>query len=153
MKITYETGIATLVQFVALSLLNIAYLVVSIVSTCHSKHDSCLTNSLSSILYFMLIVICFAVIWLIGFRAQSLRSRRLCILLIGIEFFVFVITLYDAKGNKNLLGLLIDVINALLAVWVIALAIRLMRARGGRIVASERSRARRRPSRDNQSDL
>ena len=145
MKLTYETGIATFTQFVALSLLNIVTQTSSIITTCHTKGESCLTNSLSSIAYFLLIVVWFAIVWQLGYFAQKRRSRRLCLLLIAVEFMVLVVSISNARHHNDVLGLVTSLVDTLLAIWVITLSVRLLRARGGRIVASERSRRRTRP--------
>lgn len=146
MKLTYETGIATFAQFIVVSLLNILTGTSSIVTTCHSKGQNCLTNSLSSVGYFMLIVIWFGMIWILGYFAQKRRSSRLSFLLIGAEVLITVIALFNANHNhKDLLGLITSLIDAGFGLWVALLAVRLLRARGGRIVASERSRKRNRP--------
>ena len=146
MRITYETGIATFVQFVVLSICNIVTLTTSIVSTCHSRGNSCLTTSLSSVAYYLLIVTWFGLVWQLGYRAQLHRSRRLCQLLIVVELFVGLIAVFNARHYNDTLGLIVSVVDAVFAIWVIYLSIRLLQARGGRIVASERARRRRNPN-------
>lgn len=145
MKLTYETGIATLVQFIVLSLLNIATQVTSIVTTCHAKSSNCLTNALSSTGYFMAIVIWFAIVWILGYMAQKRRSRRLSVLLISAEAMIVIIALHNAKAHTDIIGLVTSLIDIALALWVIWLAFHLFRAGSRRIVASERSRRRHRP--------
>jgi len=141
-KLTYETGIATLVQFIALSLLNIGTQLTSIVTTCHSHSSNCLTNSLSSIGYFLLIVIWFGLVWVLGYFAQKHRSRRLCLTLIFAEFMILVVAISNARHHTDVLGFITSLADVGLAMWVVYLAVRLMRARGGRIVSSERARRR-----------
>jgi hypothetical protein len=143
MKLTYETGIATVIQFAVLSLLNIGTQLNSIVTTCHTHGSTCLTNSLSSIGYFLLIVIWFGLIWVLGYFTQKRRSRRLSMALVAAEFLILVISISNARHHTDVLGLMTSVVDACFAIWVIALAVRLMRARGGRIVSSERARRRR----------
>jgi hypothetical protein len=143
MKITYETGIASLVQFITISLLNIGTQVTSVITTCHSKSANCLTGAFSSTGYFMIIVIWFGIIWMIGYQAQKKRSRLLCLSLIFIEFLVAVIAYHNAKHFPDILSLVTSIVDVALALWVIFLAIRLLRDRGGRIVGSERARKRR----------
>jgi uncharacterized membrane protein len=146
MKITYETGIATLAQFSVLGLLNIGNSLNSIVTTCHTHGSNCLTNSLTSILFFMLAVIWFGMVWSAGYFAQKRRSKRLCLLLIGGEALTAIVALSNAKHHTDVLSLFTSLADIGFAVWVSLLAFRLIRARGGRIVASERSRKRHRPS-------
>ena len=146
MKLTYETGIATLVQFIVISLLNIGTQITSVVTTCATKNGNCLTNALSSTGYFMLIVIWFAIVWMLGYQAQKRRSRRLSFILIGTELLIIVIALTNLRHYTDILGLITSLADIILASWVIMLAVRLMRAGGRRIVASERARRRSRPS-------
>ena len=146
MKLTYETGIATQVQFIIISLLNIATQITAAVTSCHSKKDSCLTGTFSAAGYFMVIVLWFGFIWMLGYMAQQRRSRKLSICLIGVEFLVLVVSVANARHHTDLLGLVTSLIDALLAAWVISLAVRLMLAGNRRIVASERSRRRHRPN-------
>jgi hypothetical protein len=143
-KLTYETGIATLVQFIVLSLLNIATQTTAVVTSCRHT-TNCVTTSLSSTAYFMLIVIWFGLVWQLGYRAQKKRSRNLCLLLIAAEGLIAIIALSNAKHHNDIIGLITSLTDIGLAVWVALLAVRLLRARGGRIVASERSRQRHRP--------
>ena len=145
MKLTFETGIATQVQFIIISLLNIATQITSAVTVCHAKKDSCLTSTFSSTGYFMAIVLWFGIIWMIGYMAQQRRSRKLSICLIGAEFLVFIVAISNARHHTDILGLVTSIIDVLLAVWVISLAVRLMVAGKRRIVASERTRRRHRP--------
>ncbi|MEO7364097.1 MAG: hypothetical protein ABIV43_01145 [Candidatus Saccharimonadales bacterium] len=143
MKLTYETGVATLVQFVVISLLNVGTQVTSVVKSCTTEGGSCLTTAFSSTGYFMLIVIWFGLLWMLGYQAQQRRSRNLCLGLVAAEFMVFVISYHNAKHFPDLLSLLTSLADIALALWVIYLAIRLLRARGRRIVTGERARRRR----------
>jgi len=150
MKLTYETGISTLVQFVAISLLNIVTQIIAIIKDCHPTAEaasgSCATGVFSSVGYFMLLVIWFGIIWMLGYQTQQRRSRKLAVVLIFLEFMVAVIAYHNAKHFPDPVSLITSIANVGFAIWTIVLAIRLIRARGGRIVASERSRARKRPS-------
>lgn len=149
MKLTYETGIATLIQFVTISVLNIATQITATVNACTTKGgQSCTTGSFTSILYYMLIVAWFGIIWALGYQTQQRRSRRLSVLLIAVEFGVFVIAYHNARAHKDMIGLITSLVDIGFAIWVSWLAFRLFRARGGRIVASERARRRKRPATD-----
>lgn len=142
MRLIYRTGKATFIQFVSLSLLGIVNTLDSIVTTCSSQSHNCVSNMVSSTLLFLLTVGFFAFVWALGFNAQERRSWRLALLLIAVESGVILIASFDAVHHTSLLSLLTDIIDDGLAVWVIVLAWRLSRAKGGRIVASERSRER-----------
>lgn len=143
MRITYETGIVTFIQFVTGSLLAIANNIYSIVSTCHSSGNDCVSNSIISLIYILVEIFAFAFIWILGFAAQNRRSRPLARLLILIELVVIGVTLINIKGwNHNLLSLFTSLLDLALALWVILLAWRLSHANGGRVVTHARVRQR-----------
>jgi len=146
MKLTYETGIATLIQFLALSFLTLASQLVSVVSTCHKDGSNCVSNLLTSTILYIVVAVVFGSIWLIGYLTQSRRSKWLAQLLICIEGLVALVALFSIKlslhHHKNIFGLLAGLSVFILAVWIITLAYRLMRAGGGRVVARQRPRQR-----------
>ncbi len=142
MKFTYETGIATLVQFVALSFLGIANGLNSVVTTCHSGKD-CVSNLLVSIIFFILTAVWFGCVWLLGYFAQHKRSKRLAQLLICAEALIGLVAAFNAKHHTDVLGLTTSLADLVLAIWVISLAFRLMRADGKRITNRPRQRHRR----------
>jgi len=154
MKLTYQTGTATLIQFLVLSLFTLASQVDSIVTTCRKDGSNCISNLITSIILYILVAVALGTIWLIGYSAQQRRSRRLAQLLICVEGLIFLIALLSIKvslrQNKSILGLGTSFGVAILAVWVIILAFRLMRSGGKRITA--RPRARRRPVHPNNPD-
>jgi len=143
MKLTYQTGIATFIQFVSLSLLNIANGANSVVATCRHDSTNCISNLIVSLIFFMLTVAWFAAVWLLGYTAQDRRSKRLAQLLIAAEGFIALIALFNAKHHTDLIGLGTSLIDLALALWIIVLAFRLMRAGSNRVVARQRVRRRR----------
>ena len=142
MKLTYETGTATLIQFIALSLLNLANGANSVVTTCTREGSDCVSNLLVSIIFYILAVIWFGFLWVLGFAAQDRRSKRLAQVLIGAELFVVMIAYFNARHHSDFLSLATSVIDLVLASWVIFLAFRLMRAKGGRVVVRPRRQRR-----------
>lgn len=144
MRFKYETGIITFVQFVVLSLLGIANGLNSVVSTCHNSSPDCVSNLLVSLIFFLLTTAWFAIVWVLGWAAQDRRSRGLAQLLICAEALIALIALFNAKHHTDILSLLTSLIDLFLAIWVITLAFRLMRAKGGRVVTRQRPRERRR---------
>lgn len=143
MKLTYETSIATFIQFMVLSLLNILTGINSIVTECRAQDGSCVTGIFTSFVFYMLIALWFGVIWALGYLAQERRSRRLAQLLICAEGLIALIAYFNIKHHGGTLSLITSAIDLILAIWVIVLAFRLMRAKGGRIVSKQRSRRRR----------
>lgn len=143
MRLYYRTAIATFIQFVSLSLLGIANGLDSIVTTCSARGSDCVSNVIVSLLFFILTVFWFASIWVLGYSAQERRSRRLAYALIAVEAAVIIVASFNAKHHTNLLSLLTSIVDISLAVWVIVLAFRLSRSRGGRIMARDKAQRRR----------
>lgn len=143
MRLTYETGTATLIQFIVLGLLNIGTALQSIITTCTHSGTSCVGNLLSSVIFYFLIVIWFGIILIIGFAAQQGRSKRLAQLLICTELAVFVVAAYNIKldhlgFHNGILSLVTSFIDVILSLWVISLAFRLMKSSGKRVVKRQR---------------
>src|SRR5882724_1456055 len=145
MKLTYETGVATFIQFVVISLLNVGTGTVSIISSCHGQNDQCTSNAIVSLIFFMLLAGWFALLWVLGYTAQERRSRRLAQLLIVAEVLVAGVALFNAKHHTDPLSLITSIADLCLSLWVILLAYRLIRAGGGRIVNRQRRRRPRAP--------
>ncbi|HTB49327.1 MAG TPA: hypothetical protein VK712_04570 [Verrucomicrobiae bacterium] len=144
MKLTYQTAVATLIQFIVLSFLGIANGLNSVVSTCRHDGSNCVSNLLVSLIFFILTVVWFAAIWVLGYSAQERRSKRLAQLLIIAELLIALIAFFNAKHHTDILSLTTSLIDLLLAIWIITLAFRLMRAGSTRIVSKQRPRERRR---------
>jgi uncharacterized RDD family membrane protein YckC len=138
MKLTYETGIATLIQFIVLSILNIIDAVYSIIDTCTHTGGNCVPNMLTSIVFYILVVAWFGFIVGLGYNAQAKRSKRLCKLLIAAEFIVFIVAGYNIKlgitYHNGPLTLFTSLIDLIMSVWIISLARRLMKAGNTRVV-------------------
>ncbi|HEY5441908.1 MAG TPA: hypothetical protein VIJ68_00015 [Candidatus Saccharimonadales bacterium] len=147
MKLTYQTGIATLIQFLLVTLFTLLSQVGSVVSTCHKNDGNCVSNLLTSLIFYILAGVVFGSIWLIGYAAQSRRSKRLAQLLICAEGFIGLLALFSIKLNshsRNAAGLIASFGMLVLSAWIVTLAFRLMRSKGGRVV--NRQRIRRHPS-------
>jgi hypothetical protein len=140
MKLTYETGVATLAQFVAMGLLNIVGQLDSIVTTCTHSGGDCLGNTITSVGFYVLIVIWFGFVAILGYGAQARRSKRLAQLLIAAEAVVAVVALYNLKHSNGLVGFITSLVDLALAVWIITLSFRLMKAGGRRVVVKKRVR-------------
>lgn len=145
MKLKYETGIATLVQFIVLAVLNFANGVGSSVHSCTIGGNDCVSNTLLSLLFFLLITAWFGFLWLLGATAQDRRSRAIARVLLAAEALVALVSLFDAHHQSLSFGLFTSLVDAAIAIWVMILAFRLMRAKGGRVRAS-RARPRQRSS-------
>ena len=144
MKLTYQTAIATLIQFIALTVLTFINEAVSVITTCSKNNGSCVSNLISTLIFFMLVAIWFAAIWILGFNAQDRRNKRLAQLLIAAECCIAIVALFNIKHHENWFGLLTSIIDFGLCIWVITLAFRLMKSGGGRIVIKHRETRRKR---------
>ena len=144
MKLTYQTGVATLIQFITLSLLGIANGANSVVTTCRHDGTNCVSNLIVSLIFFILTAAWFGAVWILGYTAQERRSRRLAQLLICAEAFIALIAFFNAKHHNDILSLATSLLDLVLAVWIITLAFRLMLAGGNRVVPRSRSRSRNR---------
>ena len=151
MLLHYRTAVATLIQFIVVSLFSLINGFDSVITTCSAQPHNCVGNMLSSTLLFLLTTLFFGIIWILGFTVQDRRSQRLAWLLIMIEGLVLLVATFNANHHPTILSLVASAANAVLAIWVIILAFRLSQAKGGRIVASER--ARRRPAHNPKVEL
>ena len=143
MRLTYETGIATTIQLIAMTALNFINAVSTSIGQCTTSGSDCAGNIITNLLFFMLVTVWFIFIWVVGFAAQDRRSRRLSQLLMLAEFFTAAVALFDLiHRSSSFWGEISSFIDAALAVWVLYLAYRLMRAKGGRVVSHKRAEPR-----------
>jgi cytochrome c biogenesis factor len=142
MRLKYETGTATLIQFIVLGLLNIADALQSIITTCTHSGGDCVGNLLSSIIFYFLIIIWFGIILMIGFGAQHARSKRLARVLVCAELAVIVVAAYniklDLKYHNGYLSLITSFVDVVLSAWVIYLTFHLLKASGRRVMKRQR---------------
>jgi len=145
MRLTYETGPATLIQFIVLAFLNILNAIYSIIATCSNGSNTtanCATNALSSVVFYLLIVFWFGIISAVGFAAQNKRSKKMAQILIAVELSVLVVAAFNIKlgisNHNNALSMFTSLLDLILSAWIITLAYRLMKARGRRVVNRRR---------------
>jgi hypothetical protein len=131
-----------------LGLLNIATGVDSVVTTCAHDRPDCVSNIIVSLLFYLLIVGWFGMVLGLGYLAQERRGKHLAQLLIMAEAAILLVAAFNVKLNlkyhNGLLSLFTSLLDVALAIWIITLAYRLMRAGGKRITAASRQRSRRR---------
>jgi hypothetical protein len=148
MKLKYETGIATLIQFLTLEILAIPIVFIEIYSACHGQGTQCSTNVFLSPVVFLLKAVLYGLLALLGYWAQQRRNHRLAWLLILGEFCLIPFSLFNLMHDTDYLTKATSILGLLFAIWIAVLAFRLARAKGGRIVksADRRPRQRKRPS-------
>jgi drug/metabolite transporter (DMT)-like permease len=143
-KLTYQTGIATLIQFITLSFLGIANGLNSIISTCRHDGTDCINNLIVSIIFFILTAMWFGAVWILGTIVQERRSKRLALLLIGAELLIAMVAYFNARHHTDILGLGTSLLDLALAFWIIFLASRIIRSKGERITSAGGQRRKRR---------
>lgn len=135
-KHKYETGTATLIQFIVLGMLNILTGLQSIISTCRHSSGDCFGNFVTSFIFYLLIVGWFGVISVIGYGVQQSRSPRLAKVLIAAEVLVAMVAFFNVKlslrYDNGILSLFTSVADLVLAIWIITLAWGVMKAGSGR---------------------
>ena len=135
MRLRYETGIGTLVQFIATAVLSFLTTLVSIIGGCTGGVGAnCVSNALVSLILLIIIIFALGFLLVLGYAAQERRSSRLAKFLIASEILAALIFLYDTQHALSIFDRLTNLASCLLAIWVIVLAWRLSRAKGGRIV-------------------
>jgi RsiW-degrading membrane proteinase PrsW (M82 family) len=134
LKLKYETGVATSIQFVVITILNFIDGVFSSVSQCTNGAGSCLGNIILAMLYFLIISIWFGALWLLGFAAQDRRSKQIALFLMSGEGLVFLASVYNfTHHTASLINKATSLVDLVLSLWVAFLAFRIVRAKGGRI--------------------
>ena len=144
MKLKYQTGVATLIQFIVLSFLGIANGANSVVTTCRHDGSNCVSNLIVSLIFFILTALWFGAVWVLGYTAQERRHRRLAQLLIAAEGLIALVALFNVRHPSDALSIFTSLVDFALAIWIISLAFRLMRVGNKRFVRGA-GRARRRP--------
>jgi cytochrome c biogenesis factor len=143
MKIKYETNIATFSQFLIISLLTLLNQIKSIIINCAKDTSECVGEVFTNTILFILTVIVFANIWILGYLTNDRRSPRLAILLISAELIVVAVALINAKHFTDILSLATSLIDIALAFWVILSSLIIVKNKGSRS-SSRRAGARRR---------
>lgn len=130
-----------MVQFIAATGLSFINGGASIVGGCGSGLGAdCISNALVSLILIILTILFLAFLLVLGYAAQERRSSRLAQVLIAAEAVAALVYLFDTKHSQGILDRATNFAALLLALWVIVLAWRLARARGGRIVKSQSRR-------------
>jgi len=133
-RLRYETGIAATIQFIAISGLNFIDFGSKAISECHLNSSGCSGYIVTELVLFIALSVMFGFVWLIGFATQDLRSRRFAKLLIAVELLVLLIGLFDIEHhNSSILGVLSSLVEIISSIWVSWLALKLIRAKGGRV--------------------
>lgn len=133
MKVIYKVGFATLLQFILITLLSVPNTIVSVVTKCHTHQADCASNTMSSLLFFLLIAFWFSILAVLGYLVQVKRSRKLAVLLIGAESMTAIVALFNSRHEAHELSVITSLLDCLLALWVSLLGARIVLAKGRRM--------------------
>jgi hypothetical protein len=139
MRLRYETGTATLIQFGVVTLLGLMTQVIGIVKSCLEDSSQCVGDSMLSLVFVILMAAWLGIVSVIGYAAQDKRSRKIATVLIGCEVLILGVASFNAQHSTVLFDKLTSVVDAAIAIWIIVLAFRLVRAGSSRIVARQRT--------------
>lgn len=136
MRIYHQTTIATIIQFVVGSALSFITGVGSIASGCYGQSSAdCVTNTFVSLLLVLLTVGAYGALVAVGYLAQARRSKRLALLLIGLEAGAMVVFSFDAKQSPSTVDRFANLAALAVAAWVAFIAFNLFRSGNSRVVA------------------
>jgi hypothetical protein len=134
MKLRYETGTATLIQFAVITIVALLTQIRGVIESCLKNGSECVSDSVISILYVIILAMWLGFVSVIGYAAEDRRSKRLAQLLLVLQVMILGPILMNIRGSHNLFDRFGSLIDLAVCVWVIILAWRLMASNGGRIV-------------------
>jgi len=141
MRYRFQTGLGTLIQLIVVSLLSLINTIINIVSTCHSSSSDCVSNTVPTLILFIITVFWFVGIAAMGFLVQKKRSRRLNLFLLGAEGITFLVSGYfDFPRASGLIAKTTSLIDAIISVWVIFMAVNIFLYKKRRIVKGSKPR-------------
>jgi hypothetical protein len=150
MKLRYETGTATMIQFAVITLVALLTQTRGVIEACLKSGSDCVSDSVISLMYVIILGLWLGFVSVIGYAAEDRRSKRLAQLLLVLQVMILGPIMMNIRGSHNIFDRFGSLIDLAVCVWVMLLAWRLMRANGGRIVklspAVAATRPRRRPA-------
>lgn len=150
MRLRYNTGQATVVQFIVVMLLGFVTNAISLAGSASRDEGSFATDLLLTVFILILQAFWLGFLCVVGFAAQDKRNRSLALLLIGLEGITFMVALFNARHPGNPVALMASLLHMAIAIYVAFMAFNIYRARGKRIVSRPKQavagRPRRRPT-------
>lgn len=141
MKLQYQTATATFIQLAVMTLLIVIGGIKDVASNCENSME-CVTNSFLWIIIIFILAGWYLTLFAIGYFAQERRSHRLARLLIAGELFTVFVALMLVKNPSSIYSGVSAGVALALGLWIILLAWRLNKARGGRITAKKHAAGR-----------
>ena len=143
MRYRFQTGLGTLIQLLAISLLSLLDTIINIVSTCHSSSNQCVSNAIPTLIFFIMTVGWFVILAGLGFFVQKKRDRRLTFILLCMEGLTFLVSGYfNLPRASGINSKVTSFIDAALSLWVIFMALNIFIYKNRRIVKGSKPRIR-----------
>lgn len=147
MKLRYQTGAVTLMQFAVVTIFALLTQLGPSIGDCIKSRGDCTNEVMSSLAYVVLLGVWLIFVSVIGYAAQDRRNKRMAQLLIACEGLIGLIALFNARHFPSFVGLIASLTNLAFAVLAVYLAWNIIRSDGGRIVSSSPLHARSGPRR------
>lgn len=142
MNLHYQTGTATFIQLAIVMFLIVMNNIITFIATCTSETSECAITAMFSLIFIIMAGVWFLAVSAVGYAAQDKRSSKLSYALIAAELLTLAAAYGFSQYPSNWFGSLSAVVIMLSCAWIILLAWRLSRAKGGRIVTGAARRAR-----------
>lgn len=139
MTLRYETGITTFLQLALTALFVVIGGVSDMIKSCRDGASSCVTSSFLWLVILLFVIGFFMSLTALGYFAQTKRSSRLAKLLLVVELGIAAVSYKLLTASSSVLstiGAFVILVLSLTTVW---LAWRIIRAKGRRIVATNRT--------------
>lgn len=136
MLLRFHTALATFIQLAVMTLLVIFGGIMDVAKNCENSNE-CVTNSFLWIVIAFMLALWYFGLFGLGYLAQEKRSRRLAKFLIAGELFTAFVALMFLKNPSGLYSGIGAGVAVLFAVWIMILAYRIHKAKGGRITTTK----------------
>ncbi|HEU4984148.1 MAG TPA: hypothetical protein VFT58_00795 [Nitrososphaera sp.] len=140
MRLRYQTGTATFIQLATAMFLIVINNVIAFISACTEESSECAITAMFSLVFIIMSGLWFLAVSAIGYGAEDRRSGKLAYVLIIAELMTIAAAFGFFQHPSNWFSGLSALVIIVLAAWIIVLAWRLSRAKGGRIVHRPRKR-------------
>lgn len=138
MVMRYHTSLATFIQLAVMTLMVIVGGIIDVAKNCENSNE-CVTNSFLWIIIAFMLALWYFGLFGLGYLAQEKRSRRLTKLLIAAESFTAFVALMFLKNPSSVYSGIGAAVALFFALWIIFLAYRIHKAKGGRITTTKHS--------------
>jgi hypothetical protein len=142
MRLHYQTGTASFIQLAAVMFLIVINNVMAFILACTQASSECAITAMFSLIFIIMAGFWFFGLSALGYAAEERRSSKLAYALIVGQLMTIAAAFGFFQHPSNWFGALSALVVMVFSAWVILLAWRLSRAKGGRIVYRPRKRLR-----------